>query len=43
MDSMTALICVNVAIWLGIGGYIAFLAAQQSTLNKKIQIIESEK
>ncbi len=43
MDSLTALVAVNVAIWLGIGGYITFLVANQKNLNKKLERLESIK
>ncbi|MDO5484537.1 MAG: CcmD family protein [Desulfovibrionaceae bacterium] len=32
MDTLTWLVLANAAVWLGIGGYLAFLAIQQHRL-----------
>ncbi len=43
MDSLTALMAVNIVIWLGIGGYITFLVANQKNLDKKFERFQSSK
>ncbi|WP_338031077.1 CcmD family protein [Desulfovibrio ferrophilus] len=40
MDYQTYLLAANIAIWLGVGGYLAFLAAQQRRLNTRIRQME---
>ncbi|WP_291320929.1 CcmD family protein [Desulfonatronospira sp.] len=37
---MTYLIASNVVVWLGIGGYLFFLAVGQKKLEKKIRQLE---
>ncbi len=37
---MTYLILSNVVVWLGIGGYLFYLAANQKNLEKKIRQLE---
>ncbi len=36
MDSTTALMYVNIALWFGIGAYVAYLATRQKDIKKKI-------
>ncbi len=40
MDNVTWLMGANVAVWLGIGAYIAFLAQGQSALKKRLALKE---
>ncbi|MBU1001237.1 MAG: CcmD family protein [Proteobacteria bacterium] len=40
MDYQTYLLVANVAVWLGVGGYLAFLAARQRRLNTRIRQME---
>ncbi len=37
---MTYLIASNVVIWLGIGGYVFYLAAVQKKLERKLEQLE---
>jgi CcmD family protein len=37
---MNYLLLANVAIWLGISGYVLFLAAKQARLEKRIKHLE---
>ncbi|MFP4169005.1 MAG: CcmD family protein [Desulfonatronovibrionaceae bacterium] len=37
---MSYLLAANVAIWLGVGGYVLFLAARQIRLEKRIKHLE---
>lgn len=39
MDSFTALLYVNIAIWCGIAAYLAFLAYTQAQVQKKINLL----
>ncbi len=36
MDSTSALMYVNIAFWLGVGAYVAYLLTKQADLKKKI-------
>ncbi len=40
MQSTTWLLIANVAVWLGIGAYVAFLAKGQSQLKKRLALKE---
>ncbi len=40
MDSLTALLYVNIALWVSIGGFLGFLAYKQAELKKKITLLE---
>lgn len=40
MSSTTYLIIANSAVWLGIAGYLAFLATRAANLKKRAQQIE---
>lgn len=41
MDSIFWLIAANAAIWLGLGSYLAFMAARLRTLSVKLNQLES--
>ncbi len=41
MDNITWLMAANVAVWLGIGAYVAFLALGQKSLNKRLALKEN--
>ncbi len=43
MDSLTALMAVNIVIWLGIGGYITYLVGIQKNLDKKFERFQNNK
>lgn len=38
----TALMWVNIVIWLGIGGYLVFLGACQTALARRCRQLEAE-
>lgn len=40
MNYETYLLVANVAVWLGVGGYLAFLAARQKRLSTRIRQME---
>ncbi len=40
MDNITWLMGANIAVWLGIGAYVAFLAKEQSALRKRLALKE---
>jgi len=40
MTYETYLLAANVAVWLGMGGYLAFLAARQRQLSTRIRQME---
>ncbi|MCA1946247.1 MAG: CcmD family protein [Desulfovibrio sp.] len=40
MDAQTALMAANALVWLGIAGYIAFLAGRQRLLSQRIDRLE---
>ena len=40
MDSLTWVILANAVVWLGIGGYVAYLAACQRALASRIRHME---
>lgn len=40
MNAITALITANVALWLGLGLYVAFLLTKQANLEKRIKQLE---
>lgn len=40
MSSTTYLIIANVAVWLGVAGYLGFLASRSSALTKREQQLE---
>lgn len=37
---MNYLIMANVCIWIGVGGYLLFLARQQCVLERRVQQLE---
>ncbi len=43
MESTTALMYVNIALWFGIGAYVAFLATRQKDIQKKINQLMNDK
>ncbi len=40
MSATTYLFIANVAVWLGVAGYLAFMAAKSSGLEKRVQQLE---
>ncbi len=40
MDALTWVMLANAAVWLGIGAYVAFLAARQCSLGVRIARME---
>jgi CcmD family protein len=40
MENSTWLLMANIAIWLGLGGYIGLLAANQKQIEKRIRQME---
>ncbi|WP_461210757.1 CcmD family protein [Desulfocurvus sp. DL9XJH121] len=40
MDYQTYLLAANVAVWLGIGGFVALLAARQKALAARVRQME---
>lgn len=40
MDSSNWLLMANIAIWLGMGGYLCLLATKQKQLDKRIRQME---
>ncbi len=40
MDTITWLIAANVVVWLGIGGYVLFIARGQRALQQRLQMKE---
>lgn len=40
MDYQTYLLAANVAVWLGLGGYLALLGMRQKTLAARIRQME---
>ncbi len=40
MDSSTWLMMANIAIWLGLGGYLCLLASNQKRLDRRIRQME---
>ncbi len=41
MSTITWLMTANVAVWIGIAAYVAFLAKEQNTLKKRLAMKES--
>ena len=41
MTEVQWLLCANIAVWLGIGAYAAFLASAQSKLERRVRQLES--
>ncbi len=39
MESTTALMYVNIALWLGVGAFVAFLLSRQADMKKKIEFL----
>lgn len=39
-DSMLWVMAANILVWLGIGGYVAFLARRQSALAARVKQME---
>ena len=37
---MTYLILANIAVWLGLGGYLFYLATVQNSLERKVRQLE---
>ncbi len=42
MDSLTALLYVNIALWASIGACLGYLAHKQVELKKKMALLESK-
>ena len=40
MTDMQWLLCAGMAVWLGIGGYTAFLAFAQNRLERRVRQLE---
>ena len=40
MADIQWLLCANMAVWLGIGGYAAFLASIQNKLERRVRQLE---
>ena len=40
MDYQTYLMAANIAVWLGLGGYLAFLGMRQKALATRIRQME---
>lgn len=40
MDNTGYLLAANVVVWLGIAGYLVFLAGRQKALEKRLQRME---
>jgi len=40
MTDMQWLLCASMAVWLGIGGYTAFLAFAQNKLEQRMRLLE---
>ena len=40
MTDVQWLLCASIVVWLGIGGYAAFLASAQSKLERRIRQLE---
>ena len=40
MTDIQWLLCASVAVWLGIGGYAAFLASAQNRLERRVRQLE---
>ena len=40
MTDIQWLLCASMAVWLGIGGYAAFLAAAQNRLERRVRQLE---
>ena len=40
MTDMQWLLCAGMAVWLGIGGYAAFLASAQNRLERRVRQLE---
>jgi CcmD family protein len=40
MTDMQWLLCASMAVWLGIGGYAAFLASAQNRLERRMRQLE---
>jgi CcmD family protein len=40
MDEITWLLAANVAVWLGLGAYVAFLGCKQRVLSNRLQQME---
>ncbi|MGE4192728.1 MAG: CcmD family protein [Pseudodesulfovibrio sp.] len=40
MSATTYIFIANVAVWLGVAGYLAFLGSRSATLEKRIRQIE---
>ena len=41
MTDMQWLLCASMAVWLGIGGYVAFLASTQNKLERRMRQLEN--
>ena len=41
MTDIQWLLCASVAVWLGIGGYTAFLASAQNKLERRMRLLEN--
>jgi CcmD family protein len=40
MTDIQWLLCASAAVWLGIGGYVAFLASAQNKLERRLRRLE---
>lgn len=40
MDAQTALLLANGLVWLGVGGYLVFLAGRQRSVSQQLQRLE---
>jgi CcmD family protein len=40
MTDVQWLLCASMAVWLGIGGYAAFLASAQNRLERRVRQLE---
>jgi CcmD family protein len=40
MEGLVWLVCANIAVWLGLGGYLARLGLKTAALEKRLQRVE---
>ncbi|MFZ5427444.1 MAG: CcmD family protein [Thermodesulfobacteriota bacterium] len=43
MGNQTYLLAANIAVWLGLCGYVAFVAARQKNLDRRLKQLETLK
>jgi len=41
MDTAHYLLTANIAVWIGLGGYIVFLVRRQSLMEQRLQHLEA--